>query len=228
MKICIKCSLEKKLSEFNERKDSKDGYNNKCKKCKMEYSKQLKLSNPTYLENQLKLSKNYRFNNKDIIKEKSKKYYYDNREKHLKHKAKYQKKYLSIKDNIDRRNKKINIRFKERIKTDSLFALSILIKSSIKWAFKSRNYQKNSKTEKILGISFKEFKLYIETRFESWMTWENRGLYNGELNYGWDIDHIIPISSSKTEEELIKLNYYTNLQPLCSKINRDIKKDNIL
>ena len=56
------------------------------------------------------------------------------------------------------------------------------------------------------------------------MTWENKGLYNGELNYGWDIDHIIPLSSAETEEDIIRLNHYSNLQPLCSKINRDIKK----
>ena len=42
--------------------------------------------------------------------------------------------------------------------------------------------------------------------------------------YGWDLDHIIPVSSAKTEEELIKLNLYENFQPLCSKINRDLKK----
>ena len=57
------------------------------------------------------------------------------------------------------------------------------------------------------------------------MNWENRGLYNGDFDYGWDIDHIIPLSSANTEEDVIKLNQYTNLQPLCSKINRDIKKD---
>ena len=27
------------------------------------------------------------------------------------------------------------------------------------------------------------------------------------------------------KNELLKLNHFTNLQPLCSKINRDIKKD---
>ena len=59
------------------------------------------------------------------------------------------------------------------------------------------------------------------------MTWENYGKYNGELNYGWDIDHIIPVSSAKNKEEILKINHYTNLQPLCSKINRDIKKDKI-
>jgi len=68
-------------------------------------------------------------------------------------------------------------------------------------------------------------KEFSESKFEYWMTWENRGLYNGELNYGWDIDHIIPISSAKNEEEIIKLSHYTNLQPLCSKINRNIKNN---
>ena len=58
------------------------------------------------------------------------------------------------------------------------------------------------------------------------MTWDNKGLYNGELNYGWDVDHIIPIDTAVTEDDVIRLNHYTNLQPLCSKINRDIKKNN--
>jgi len=57
------------------------------------------------------------------------------------------------------------------------------------------------------------------------MNWNNRGLYNGELNYGWDIDHIIPLSSAENEEDLYKLSHYTNLQPLCSYTNRYIKRD---
>ena len=62
------------------------------------------------------------------------------------------------------------------------------------------------------------------------MNWDNYGnpkdgIY--ELSKTWDIDHMIPISSAKTEEELIKLNHYTNLQPLCSYVNRFIKKDSM-
>ena len=56
------------------------------------------------------------------------------------------------------------------------------------------------------------------------MNWENYGKYNGEISYGWDIDHIIPISQAKTEGEIVKLNHYTNLQPLCGYTNRHIKK----
>ena len=42
------------------------------------------------------------------------------------------------------------------------------------------------------------------------MTLENHGHGVGK----WNIDHIIPISFAKTEEEIYKLNHYTNLQPL--------------
>ena len=89
----------------------------------------------------------------------------------------------------------------------------------------NEGYTKNSHTTEILGCNFKHFKSYLESKFEDWMSWENYGLYNGELNFGWDIDHKIPMTSCKTEDDVFKLNNYLNLQPLCSKINRDIKRD---
>ena len=95
-------------------------------------------------------------------------------------------------------------------------------------ALKRRGYTKSSSTYKIIGCTFEDLKLHLESKFESWMSWDNRGLYNGEPNHGWDIDHIIPLSTAKTEDEIIKLNHYSNLQPLCSKINRNIKRDNIV
>mgnify|MGYP002132731409 FL=1 len=38
------------------------------------------------------------------------------------------------------------------------------------------------------------------------MTWDNYG--------DWHIDHIIPLNSAQTEEDLYKLCHYSNLQPL--------------
>jgi hypothetical protein len=61
------------------------------------------------------------------------------------------------------------------------------------------------------------------------MNWDNKGNPKDGiigLNKTWDIDHIIPLSSATCEEDLIRLNHYTNLQPLCSYYNRFIKKDN--
>ena len=35
------------------------------------------------------------------------------------------------------------------------------------------------------------------------------------LNHGdWHIDHKIPLAAAKTKEDVIRLNHYTNLQPL--------------
>lgn len=101
--------------------------------------------------------------------------------------------------------------------------IRISVRSLVKRFLKS----KKSTTNEIIGCSFEYLKYHIESKFENWMSWDNYGLYNGEFNYGWDIDHIIPLSSAKTEEEVVQLNHYTNLQPLCSKINRDIKSDKI-
>lgn len=103
--------------------------------------------------------------------------------------------------------------------------LSSTIRSNLGRILRSNGCVKSLKTEEILGCTFEYFKLYLESKFEDWMTWENRGKYNGELNYGWDIDHIIPLDSAETEEDILKLNHYTNLQPLCGYTNRNIKKD---
>jgi hypothetical protein len=110
---------------------------------------------------------------------------------------------------------------------DSLYVLRVKIRKTISQSFKRTGYNKKSHTYDILGCSYEEFKTYLESKFESWMNWENKGLYDGKtLNYGWDIDHIIPVYSAANEEEIIKLNHYTNLQPLCAYYNRHIKFNN--
>lgn len=139
------------------------------------------------------------------------------------------KKYLSLYKKEYKKNNKsvINKWHNKKWNEDNLYRLTFSIRNSTRESIVNSGYTKKLKTNDILGCSFEDFKLYIESKFEPWMTWNNRGLYNGEFNYGWDIDHIIPISTAKTEEDIIKLNHYTNLQPLCSKVNRDIKKDKL-
>jgi hypothetical protein len=111
-----------------------------------------------------------------------------------------------------------------RIKYNELSRLKNSIRSLISSSFRKKGFTKNSKSEKILGCSFIEFKLHLESKFDSWMTWDNYSLYNKDFNFGWEIDHIIPISSAKTIEDIIKLNHFSNLQPLDSYINRKFKR----
>jgi hypothetical protein len=198
-KICNKCELEKDIIDFPKNKASKDGYRNYCKKCKNDADKLYKIE----------YNKKYRTKNRESIKEYNKKYESENKDK--------RKEYRNI--NKDRISENRRIYYKKKISNDILFRISRKVRNII---YKSV-INKNSKSESILGCTFEDFKLYIESNFENWMTWENYGKYNGELNYGWDIDHIKPLSSAKSEVDIIKLNHYTNLQPLCSKLNRHIK-----
>jgi len=181
------------------------------------------------IEKRKEYQKNYYLNHKD----KFKKYRDDNKEKIQKttkkwdsenkiHKSQYQKEwYLKNKERI---RKVQNLYESKRFNDDTLFKLKKIIGAHIRKTLKNNGCDKKSKTHHILGCSFEEFKSYLESKFESWMNWNNYGKYNGELNHGWDIDHIIPTSSAETEVDILRLNHYTNLQPLCSKINRDIKK----
>lgn len=94
-----------------------------------------------------------------------------------------------------------------KLETDPFFKLKfnlrVLIRNGI-----NRNFSKRSKkTSEILGCTFEEFKIYLESKFDENMNWENQGTY-------WHLDHIIPISSAQTEQEVYKLNHYTNFQPL--------------
>lgn len=118
-------------------------------------------------------------------------------------------------------------KYRDKKRLDFAYRLKENVGNLIRHAFRSKSTRKKERTEKILGCSVEDFKKHIESKFEPWMNWNNYGLFNGEKNFGWDIDHIIPTSTAKTEEDLYRLNNYKNLQPLCSYTNRYIKSDNI-
>ena len=124
------------------------------------------------------------------------------------------KKWRSIKENRD----KEYIYKKERLKTDHIFKFKGNVRSLIKNSFKrgTNQLRKDAKTETILGCVIEEFTLYIESKFIDGMTMKNHGK--------WHLDHIIPLSKATTKEEIIKLNHYTNFQPLWAEDN--LKKGN--
>lgn len=229
IKKCCKCHEEKNIDSFTKQKTSKDGFYCVCKDCKKKYDDAYRKQNKSkislikkshYFNNKKKILDNnrkYTLTNKEPIKSYQKKYRDENKEKH----KNYQKKYRE-------RNKKTrNLKEKNRKSIDVLYKLKTHMRTMLSNSFRRKGYTKKSKTFNILGCSHEEFKLYLESKFESWMNWDNRGLYNGQPDYGWDIDHIIPLDTAKSEEDVIRLNHYCNLQPLCSYYNRDIKIKNI-
>lgn len=110
----------------------------------------------------------------------------------------------------DYRNKN-NVRHMTKYRNDPLYKLIHRLRGRISCGIKKK--YKNLRSASYLGCSLVELRAYMESKFQPGMTWENHG------NYGWHIDHIIPLDSANTEEEAFKLCHYTNLQPLWAKEN---------
>ena len=103
-----------------------------------------------------------------------------------------------------------------RRKNDPMYRMIQNIQSLIRIGIKKQGFSKNSRTSEILGCTFDEFRHYIEQQFIEGMSWENHG--------SWHFDHIIPISSATNEAEILKLNHFSNFQPLWAADN--IRKSN--
>jgi hypothetical protein len=174
---------------------------------------------------------------KEKIVEYSKEYYKQNKAKALSNAKEYKnvnkdklkiKRKEYLKNNINNTRKTNNINKKKRLLTDKLFKVKVNISSLIAQSFKNKSLNKQSKTIDILGCDYIQFKQHLESKFEPWMNWDNYGNPKDgifELNKTWDIDHIIPLSTASSEEDIVRLNHYTNLQPLCSYTNRFLKRD---
>lgn len=137
--------------------------------------------------------------NKALVSNKRKKYYQENKEVILESHRLWRNK-----------NPGYSTKYSQlKCQLDPKFKLAFNLRRRIRHAFVNiLKLDKKCHTFEILGIEPQELKIYIENKFQEGMNWDNYG------KGGWDIDHIVPLSSAKNEKELIKLCRYTNLQPL--------------
>ena len=59
----------------------------------------------------------------------------------------------------------------------------------------------------IIGCSKDDLRKHLESKFRDGMTWQNYGKH-------WHIDHIVPLISAKSSDEIKRLCHWKNLQPL--------------
>jgi hypothetical protein len=101
---------------------------------------------------------------------------------------------------------------RERRANNPVYKLQSNVRRLILLTFEKKKFSKQSKTYQILGCSFDELLNHLkETAVKNYGGWHARIPYQ--------IDHIIPISSAKTEDDVIRLNHYTNLQYLTAEDN---------
>jgi hypothetical protein len=194
-KICSKCRIEKEVCEFNKKSVSKNGiqyYKSRCKKCQSEDEKIKRDSNPE----QYKIW--YDKTRVDRNKWRSE-YYHSNKEIILVRNKRYNK--------ISQNNRKL------KYHEDNLYKLRHILSCRMRSLLKLNSFNKTKSFNKVIGCPPIFLKKHLEKQFTDGMSWGNHGLY------GWHIDHIIPLSSAKTEEEVYELCHYTNLQPLWAEVN---------
>lgn len=212
-KVCTKCNLEKNICDFYYRKDW-EKYISICKLCDSNIRKEKYLLNQDLKKEN---AKKYYYLNREAKLQYGKNYYSNNREDKKKYDEKYSILYKSIRsENIKNNRESINEKDRLRRANDPMYNISRSVRSRLRRFLKSHNITKNNKTFDIVGCSPEFLKEHLEKQFISGMTWENRN--------EWHIDHIVPLSSAKTEDELYKLCHYTNLQPLWAEDN--LKKSN--
>jgi hypothetical protein len=221
-KTCNQCKQEQSLENFYKKKGCKHGVMTVCKPC---------------WKNQVQV---FQQTNRDPISERSKQRYIDNIDKYSK---RNQENYIANQEerkekqreynllNKDKRKKynqlpEVKKRDNDYMKTYSKSTpekhLATNIRCSISMRLREINSKKDQKTLDIIGLgSWEEFKHHIKSQFTDGMNWDN---YGNKIETDWSIDHIIPISSATTLEEVKKLNHYTNLRPMWHIDN--IKKSN--
>ena len=210
-KFCCKCERDLPLSMFYKDKSRKDGLSCYCKECRLAYAKEHHIKvrdkhkeykKKYWQENKHRLAderKQYRDAHKEDMRIYHKKHYEENKERILDYWYKYKK---------------------QRLKTDSVYRYKEKIGHFVRCGFYRKGFQKTDTTENIVGCTAEELRAYLNETF-----YKNYGYeYDGKEPV--HIDHIIPLATAKTEEEVAKLYHYTNLQLLKAEHNQ-MKSDKL-
>ena len=232
-KKCTKCGVVKSLDEFYNNKPTKDGKNYRCIVCTQKGYDNKKGKNPfcfdcvlpnfidIFTSTLIKLKKCTKCNELKILDE-----FHNN--KRTKDGKAFQcivcitknvrdKRAIIVKQNLEynERNKDAQKEYekglmKNRIKTDPFLRFRQRVRSTVSMSLKSQGYNKDTNTFNI-----------IKCEYDFLIKWLN-GIASNGYTFGigdLHIDHVIPISLSKTKDEAIILSHYSNLQLLTADEN---------
>lgn len=216
---CRICKITYELNENNFYiRSNKIRFHTECKKCYSKRNKEYKCKNKKKL-------KQKRQNKKDLLSNYNKQYYRDNKDKIYKKKQKYRKKNRA---KINDYKKKYN---RNKYNNDLNFKLRTIVSKSIRRMLKTNDSSKNNESSlDYLPFTIQELKNHLESQFETWMTWDNWGVYdpktwddNDSSTWTWQIDHIMPHSkfsyTNMNDDSFKECWSLSNLRPLSAKQN---------
>ena len=173
-------------------------------------------------------SADYYAKNREKEKVRQLKWRTDNNDKYKANSAKWRKQNVKrVKENTAkwRKENPEKVKFmklknkKQRLANDPIYAMTQRFRRRLSLAIKANGFKKQSRTEKMLGCTFKQFAKHIENQFTDGMSWSNRA--------EWHLDHIVPLSCATTIDGLEKLSHYTNIRPLWAADNL-LKSNNLV
>lgn len=204
VKTCAVCQVTKNIEEFGK------GY---CKECQRAYAREYRKKYYQICKEEIINYTNHR--NKTVY---GYKYHPTNKNKsenldskpNKKPRGPYKKRFHepSSGNRPFRRRSRFGPFIKKEKTEDQLIMdkLKLSVRKRMYKFLKIKKWVKRGKFKEYVGCTIDELKAHLESKFTEGMSWENRSQ--------WHIDHIIPLSSAKTPEDLYKLLHYTNLQPL--------------
>jgi hypothetical protein len=204
--FCNRCKLNKTLEEMVYSSVYGAGYKFLCKSCDAKDTKERR--NKDKEKEKKSQKRSYEKHKEKILKHKKEVYY----PKVKTQRSEYNKKYLN--ENKEELNRKNTIRQRERRKRDPFVRLRVNIAHRIRNSLKSKGLTKSKRTWEILGTDKKGLTEYF-------MNTQKINILNAEEIQNKELDHICPLAQAQNEDELIKLNHYTNLQLISRKENRD-------
>lgn len=226
--ICSSCGIYKTIDRFTKRiyttknGSVKECYLSKCKDCK---NSEERIKNPQSKEKRKIIRALYYKNNKTKIRSKGNHYYRKNRDMILSNQKDYTE---NNKDKVRESKRKSE---QKRIKNDPSFRLRKRVSAQVRDHLKRFGFSKRGNSIlKFLDYSIEELRTHLEQQFESWMTWNNYGVYNSQtwkdedqLTWTWQIDHIMPQYKlpyqCMSDENFRKCWALSNLRPMNAKQN---------
>lgn len=216
-KVCTKCGVEKEFEAFHKKAKGRVGRVGQCKACIAAYGKLYRVK---FRDVKSQSDKNYREKNKEALKIKQKEYALKNRERICDRAKKWQRdnpeafkarrnKWTA--ENKDRVNDYKKQWMREKRETDPCFYLTQIVMAQVNKALFARGGNKPKRTSEYIGCDWDALLIHIERQFTDGMSWDNRG--------EWHVDHIIPLATANTVEDVIPLLHFTNLRPLWAKDN---------
>jgi uncharacterized protein YerC len=202
---CRQCLQTLSIEHFRKRiRHNMIEFEYNCLECSREISCQYSKTDSK------KRERNLRYNAKESTQQKKFEYYLSNKEKWAE----------------ERRTKD-----RQRRKEDPFYRLRHRI-SCVIWQYLNCNggSKYGHSILEYLPYTIIELKIYLESLFEPWMTWNNYGTYrkegwddNDSSTWKWNIDHIIPHSdlpyTSMEDENFQKCWELSNLRPYSAKQN---------